>query len=998
VDAERLSEGMIEPARANPGQKTQSAVSCGRTWLDHEARIVDPAAGVPCAPGRVGEIWVAGPSIAQGYWNRPEESERTFRARLAGDDSSWLRTGDLGFKEGDLLFVTGRLKDVIIVAGRNLYPQDLEKTAEESNAVLVPNASAAFSVDLEDEERVVVACEVQRSALRGLDSGAVTASVRRALAEEHEVELYAALLLRTGTIPRTSSGKIQRSAIRAAFLSGEGLEIVGEWRRPARADPAAPETRDIVKWLAEKVAQRAGIPARQVDPHEAFSSYGLGSVDSVALSGELQEWLGRELPPTLFYDYPSIDRVARHLARGDSEPAFRAATERGGGVIAITGIGCRFPGARNPGEFWRLLGEGRDAVAAVKGRAAGSARAGLLEQVDEFDAEFFGINGREAEAIDPQQRLLLELAWETLESACVAPRSLAGTRTAVIVGISTNDYAGQAGAGPYAATGNALSMAANRISYTLDLRGPSWAVDTACSSSLVAVHQACRALRQGECDAALAGGVNLILSLGLSNAFMQAGMLSPDGECRTFDAAANGYVRGEGAGMVLLKRLEDAIRDNDAIVAVIRGSAVNQDGRSNGLTAPNGPAQQAAIREALADAGVTPREIGYVEAHGTGTPLGDPIEMNSLVAVLNESRAPEDVCRVGSVKTNIGHLEAAAGIAGLIKTALVLQHREIPAQLHYRSLNPHIALRDTPFRIAEQTAPWTAAEGTRLAGVSSFGFGGTNAHAVLGEAPAREAVVPAEQQPVIAAFSARTPEALRALAQSYAEYIGAHPDVVLRDLAFSLNTGRSHFAYRAVAEASDAEALRLKLLAIAAGGFAAPHHPLAVRYMNSDTVDWAELYAGGGCRKLVLPTYPFERRRCWVEDGAHPLLGRRLEQQAHQPSTWTWESSLDGPAVAFLSGHRMMGSAVLPWSAYAEMALSAAVQAGGEDLSAVTGLTLHHPLFICERELRTIQTVLSRESAGGYSFAVYHRTGAPGSAPAKWQLCASATIQQGSAA
>jgi acyl transferase domain-containing protein len=451
--------------------------------------------------------------------------------------------------------------------------------------------------------------------------------------------------------------------------------------------------------------------------------------------------------------------------------------------------------------------------------------------------------------------------------------------------------------------------------------------------------------------------------------------------------------------MVLLKRLEDAIRDNDGIVAVIRGSAVNQDGRSNGLTAPNGPAQQAAIREALADAGVTPREIGYVEAHGTGTPLGDPIEMNSLVAVLNEDRAAEDVCRVGSVKTNIGHLEAAAGIAGLIKTALVLQHREIPAQLHYRSLNPHIALGDTPFRIAEQTALWTAADGTRLAGVSSFGFGGTNAHAILGEAPLREAVIPACEQPLaIVAFSARTPEALRALARSYAGYIGEHPDVVLRDLVFSINTGRSHFAYRAVAEAFDPGALRLKLLAIADGGVAPPSHPLAVRYMNGDMVDWAELYTGGGCWKLVLPTYPFERRRCWIEDGAHPLLGRRLEEEAHQPSTWTWESSLDGPVVAFLSGHRMMGSAVLPWSAYAEMALSAAAQAGGEDVSAVTGLTLHHPLFLREREPRTIQTVLSRESAGRFSFAVYHRPGAPDSMPAQWQLCASATIRQRGAA
>ncbi len=967
VDAELLSQDAVsDPA---PGRRQQALVSCGRPWAGHRIRIADPETGMPSLPGQVGEVWISGPSVASGYWNRNEESERTFRARLADSEALYLRTGDLGFidgKDGDDLFITGRLKDLIIVAGRNLYPQDLEATAEASHPALVPNASAAFSAEIDDEERVVLACEVRRQELRILDVESVASAIRRAVAEEHDVELHAILLLKTSTVPRTSSGKIQRSRSRLAFLSGEGLEIVGEWRKPAVPEATTRTPSDVTAWLIERISRRAGVSAHSLDIHEPFSSYGLGSLDAIELSGALQEWLGRPLPPTLVYDFPSIHSLARHLT-GSDLPIREAAPAAGARTIAVVGMGCRFPGAPNPEAFWRLLIEG-----------SGS-NPGPLEHVDEFDADFFGINAREAEAMDPQQRLLLEVAWETLENACVPPRSLAGSRTAVAIGISNSDYLrlarGEAETGPYAATGNALSVAANRISYLLDLRGPSWAVDTACSSSLVAIHQACRALLGNECDAALAGGVNLILAPQLSAAFTRSGMLSPDGRCKAFDASANGYARGEGVGMVLLKRLADAVAAGDTVLATVRGSAVNQDGRSNGLTAPNGPAQQAVIRDALREAGAEPREIGYVEAHGTGTPLGDPIEMNSLVAVLNQGRTADGACFVASVKTNIGHLESAAGIASFIKAVLALQHRQIPAHLHYQTLNPHIALENTPFRIPTSMTPWTAPDGARLAGVSSFGFGGTNAHVILGEAPQRADIpAPAEDRPLTVAISARTPEALVALARSYAAWIEAHPEARLADVAFSLNTGRSPFAVRAAIVAANLDELRTKLLAVRQGD---------ATEADSGAVDY-----GPSPRRLGLPTYPFERRRYWMEQG-HPLLGRRMEQQAHLPSTWTWESQLDGPASAFLSGHRLMGSPVLPYSAYIEMALSAAAQAGNGGYSAVTDLALHHPLFLHDSEPRTVQTVLSRGSGGHLSFAVYSRSG-----ESKWQLCASAAIDK----
>ncbi|VWC73723.1 beta-ketoacyl synthase N-terminal-like domain-containing protein [Burkholderia contaminans] len=1122
-DADALAQGVA--TRSDSG-KRHALVSCGRTWAEHRVRIVNPDTGERCAPGRIGEIWLTGPSVGVGYWNRIDETERTFRAKLDGDDARYLRTGDLGFVDGEDLFVTGRLKDLIIVAGRNHYPQDLEQSAEGSHPALAPNASAAFSIHVDNVERVVVACEVRREALNTLDAEAVAAEIRRTLAEAHDVDLYAAVLLKPATILRTSSGKIQRSRIRQAFLDEQGLAIAGEWRRAFSAPPAPPQTAEprdtqaLVQWCIERVSRLSGIASGKIDPDAPFSVHGLDSKDAIMLSGELQDWLGRPVSPTVVYDFPSISLLARHLSgTGSAMPDQAPGSAEARADIAIVGMGCRFPGAGNPDAFWQLLLEGRDAVGAATQRAADLPPAGLLDQVDQFDAAFFGISAREAESMDPQQRLLLEVAWETLEHAGIAPRSLAGGRTAVIVGISNSDYIRLAqdevaDVGPYVATGNALSVAANRISYALDLRGPSWAVDTACSSSLVAVHQACRALQRGESDAALAGGVNLILAPQLSASFTQAGMLSPDGRCKAFDAAANGYVRGEGVGMVLLKRLDDALENGDTVFAVIRGSAVNQDGRSNGLTAPNGPAQQAVIHGALRDAGVRAQDIGFVEAHGTGTPLGDPIELNSLAAVLNESRRPDDLCWIGSVKTNIGHLESAAGIASLIKTALALHHRAIPPNLHFRSINPQIVLDGTPFRIPRQVTPWNSEHGPRLAGVSSFGFGGTNAHLILSEAPGlpeieAEPVAPAAR---VVTLSARTPDALQALAASYAAYLDAHPEAGVRDVAFTANTGRTHFTQRAAIVAPSRDSLRAQLDSVSSGelaetppavtfhfcaedgtsadavrqlraaspafdalmqrqpdasgapalapdeaGFttfqralaqlwvsfgiapdavsstgdgqraaaawagvpqapdsgAAGHpgividigahtaawdailHTLAALYVRGASIDWDAVEQGAPHRRLALPTYPFERRGFWIRPHArrHPLLGRLMEQHAHAPATWIWQSRLDAPATNFLDGHRVKGSPVLPYSAFVEMALSATSEIGAAGHTTLKDLALHAPLPLHPHESRTVQTVLSRRSWGPFSFAVYHRIDDTRAA-ATWQMCASAEIHE----
>ncbi|HEY6925096.1 MAG TPA: beta-ketoacyl synthase N-terminal-like domain-containing protein, partial [Steroidobacteraceae bacterium] len=597
-DATSLARGQATPGTDG---KRLPLVSCGQAWLGHHVCIVDPETAVPCPTDRIGEIWVSGASVAAGYWNRPEESARTFRARLAtGGDMSYLRTGDLGLMAEDQLFVTGRLKDLIIIRGRNHYPQDLERTAEASHAALAPNTAAAFSCEEDGAEKIVLVCEVRREALRTLDVESVAGDVRRALAEEHEIELSALVLLKPATTLRTSSGKIQRSRIRSAYQNGAGLEIAGQWQKGAQpAAIQARSSRELTGWLIQQIASAAGVAPDRIDPRVPFSTYGLDSRAAVALSGDLQDWLGSPVSPTLVYDFPSISQLVAHLTLGtQSSPLADTSNSSERDDIAIVGMGCRFPGATDPDAFWQLLRNAGDAVSASSRRVPGLPATALLEQVDQFDPGFFGINAREAETMDPQQRLLLEVAWETFESAGIPAHTLAGSRTAVIVGVSNCDYLRlaqehSADVGPYVATGNALSVAANRISYTFDLRGPSWAVDTACSSSLVAIHQACRHLMALDCDAALAGGANIILAPQVSASFTQAGMLSPDGQCKAFDAAANGYVRGEGVGLVLLKRLKAAVADGNQVLAVIRGSAVSQDGRSNGLTAPNGPAQQA---------------------------------------------------------------------------------------------------------------------------------------------------------------------------------------------------------------------------------------------------------------------------------------------------------------------------------------------------------------------------------------------------------------------
>ncbi len=507
--------------------------------------------------------------------------------------------------------------------------------------------------------------------------------------------------------------------------------------------------------------------------------------------------------------------------------------------IAIIGIGCRLPGASNPQEFWQLLCDGVDAITEVpKTRwdldkyydadpavpyKMSTRWGGFLDQIDQFDPMFFGIAPREVNSMDPQQRLLLETAWEALEDGGQIPKQLSGSKTGVFIGISSHDYSTLAASDdPYSLTGNTGCIAANRLSYLFNFRGPSFSIDTACSSSLVAIHLACQSLWSGECTLALAGGVQALLSPTLSVTFSKAGLLSPEGRCKSFDAQANGYVRSEGAGVVVLKPLSQAQKDGDAIYAVILGSAVNQDGKSNGLSAPNPEAQEAVLREAYQNAAVSPGQVQYVEAHGTGTRLGDPMELKALGAVLSENRKPGSTCAIGSVKTNVGHSETAAGITGLIKVALSIKHQQIPPSLHFKDPNPYIDFDAIPVRIQQTLDPWPTSETDSelaLAGISSFGFGGTNAHVVLQEAPRKLSSKFSAVQPKfhLLALSAKSEQALKDLGARYQTFLSDRPMISLADVCYTANVRRSHFDHRLTLVGQSSAEMQAQLSALVSG-------------------------------------------------------------------------------------------------------------------------------------------------------------------------------------
>jgi FkbM family methyltransferase len=649
--------------------------------------------------------------------------------------------------------------------------------------------------------------------------------------------------------------------------------------------------------------------------------------------------------------------------------------------VAVVGMACRFPGcAHDPDAYWRMLESGVDGIREVpKDRwdidayhdpdpeAPGkisSRWGGFLDHIDEIDAAFFGIGPREAGAMDPQQRLLLEATWEALEDAGLTRERLSGSRTGVFFGVISSDYmllslSDAQRIDAYAGTGVSNSVATGRVSHHLDLRGPSVTIDTACSASLVAVHLACQSLRARESTAAIAGGVSVMASplISVAASKLSSSLVAQDGRCKAFDARADGLVRGEGCGVVVLKLLSDALADGDTILALIRGSAVNHDGRSVGLTAPNVLAQTDVMQQALRAAGVRAEQVSYVEAHGTGTALGDPIEAEALVNVYG--RASGEPCAVASVKTNFGHLEGAAGVAGLIKVILSLGRAKLAPHLHFRSLSPSISFEGTRLFIPTELRPWEAPSGGRRFGaVSSFGWSGTNAHVVLEEAPR---TAPREPEPeergtdsLVLPISARSALALRALLEAYRALSKAPDRPSLADVCYSASLRRTHHEHRIafVARSWDdlgqqiEAALEKPAPAAAARASARASEEVeerspegfARRYQLGQTVDWAALYPKGG-RFVRLPRYPFQRKRFWISP---PATSEKLSAKvdappqlialsgsfcsALQPQTRLWDAAIDvrGLSAPFVASD---GFGLSPLALGVEVALAASEQA-----------------------------------------------------------------------
>ncbi|MCP4194830.1 MAG: SDR family NAD(P)-dependent oxidoreductase [Planctomycetaceae bacterium] len=765
-----LAEATLMVSSGRGIKTSENSISCGSVIDGLALQIVDPDSGSFCKHGEIGEIWVAGESVASGYWRRKQESRLTFQAQLstteAGTQQSFLRTGDLGKLQDGELFICGRIKDLIVVRGQNYFPTDLERVIEQSNAALGIDSTAAFSVDDGDAETLVILHELDRSAVNLLGEEAAITAIRSSISANYALEIEEVVLLKPGSLPRTTSGKIRRQACKTVHQKNalNGVRCRSILNRSTRKSDQTlsaptqllldPMSKDnLQSWLIDFLSQQLSVPRASISADRPLAELGIDSVRAVQLVEELSNQLkcDRPLEATLAWQYPTINALCDYLANPSLDPGDVTDSSFKQDPIAIVGLACRFPGGANsPQAFWKLLREQVDAVTEIPAdrwnsnayfdndpETAGKmyTRAGaFIDRIADFDPAFFGISPREALYLDPQQRLLLESSYLALEDAGFLPFDLNGSKTGVFVGTGLDDYARRSfhsedfkHVHQHSALGSMRGMAAGRIAYEFGLQGPSIQLDTTCSSSLVAVHLACQALRNQEANLAIAGGVNLMLAPESTIACCKLRALSPDGKCFTFSERANGYVRGEGCGMIVVQRLSDAIAEGRPVYAVIRGSAVNHDGVSNGLTAPNGNSQSAVIRAALANADLTPETMDYVEAHGTGTPLGDPIEINALQEVFGSRNTP---LPIGSVKTNIGHLESAAGIASLIKTVLAMQQGRIPAHLNCQQKTSKIDWERSITKVSSQDAAWPNID-FRRAGINSFGISGTNVHVVL---------------------------------------------------------------------------------------------------------------------------------------------------------------------------------------------------------------------------------------------------------------------------
>ncbi|HEY4057878.1 MAG TPA: SDR family NAD(P)-dependent oxidoreductase, partial [Kofleriaceae bacterium] len=861
--------------------------SVGRASPGVEIKIVD-GEGRVVATGHEGEIFVRTPWQASGYWGQTPDA-------AVFQPDGWLRTGDRGRLDVDgALYLSGRSKDIIIQGGHNVVPVEVHDVVRS-----VPGVAECAIVGVPDPflGEMVVAWIVRLPDATVTEQD-VLAQCRKVL----DPRKWPGRVCFTDALPLSPNGKVKLDELRqrtvVSFESDPALVKQLRGLPPDRrgAVMRAAITRELATILGREPA----------DPSATFGSAGVSSLGAVQLAGALSRLLGRAVPVTLLFRHSTVDALARALLEG--ETTRRRATRRASDEdpIAIVAAACRLPGGvTTPEQFWDLLQSGRDTVReAPEGRWQTDGlydperpkpgktyvrTASFLDGADEFDAAFFGMTS-EAQEIDPQHRLLLETSWEALERAGYDPRAVPGL-VGMMVGISSSSYP------PRNPLGVHRGMALGRVCHFLNLRGPSASIDTTCSSSLVALHDAVRALRLGECDTALVGGVSMIWSLEPVVGLCQLELLAADGRSKAFDASGDGFGQGEGCIVLVLERLSEARARGNRVLAIVRGSAINHDGHSSSLTAPNPEAQQEVIQTALAAADLEPDAVQYIEAHGTGTVLGDPIEVEALTATFGARRIP---LAIGSVKSNIGHLEAAAGLAGALKVVLAMQHRRVPPSLHFNSPNPHIPWDSISIRVQHELGPWPAPDAPLIAGVSSFGLSGTNAHVIFEEAPRDQSATTKSTELLALPISARTPAALSHSAERFADAL----DTAARsDIAYTAACRRHHFPHRLVVLGGSATEWATRLRAYARGeqtsgvivGRTARQRELrSVFVFNGQGSQW-----WGMGRELLAkePVFASAFDRCAAAIEAHVSWRLRDELGRDEATTRLAETEIAQPAI-----------------------------------------------------------------------------------------------------
>ncbi|QOC95386.1 amino acid adenylation domain-containing protein [Micromonospora craniellae] len=847
LDRAALSQGRAVPT--GPGTHAVELMDLGYPVPGCEVRIVDERHR-PLPEDRVGLIEVRGPNVARGYHRDSQASRETFV-------DGWLRTGDLGFRHAGRLCVTGRAKDVIFVNGRTFHAPDLEAVAAATVGLPATVTAVVGCTDPDTGgERIVVFVAWARPPV---GAAVVLDATRARVAEAAGHDDVRVLPLPPGTFARTTSGKLRRRRMRERYLAGDFTDRERRWHPPAHggAHPAAlgvahpsaagaacpvagppsdgsgPLSRRRVEQIVRAVWARVlDRPADTITADDRFLAIGGSSLKAMEVLAGLEDALGATFDPADLRDCPTVAALTDRILAGPpatrpAPPGGRAPASQdarpGTAPLAVIGMACRFPGADDPDEFWRCLVDGVDAVRPVPSHRwtpqDGRPRWGsFLDDPMRLDADFFGLTDEEARLADPHARLFLEIGYEALDRAGYAGPRRQGRRIGVFAAVGESAYPELlAAAGPVTApaalVGNLRNLVAARLSQTLDLVGPAIAVDTACSSALVALHLAARSLATGECDIALVGGVTLHLTETAYRLLDAAEALSPTGRCRAFDADADGFVPGEGGAALVLCRTDDAYAAGDRVLALVAGTAVGNDGRSLSMLAPNPQRQWEVIARAYADARLDPAAVSYVEAHGTGTGLGDPVEVRSLAAAF--PRRPDGMPRwLGSVKTNLGHLLNTAGMPALLKVMLALRHRQLPPSLHHVRPSTRYDLDAAGFAVVTEARPWTA-PGPLVAGVNAFGFGGTNAHAVLCEAPPREPAPPPAGTGVhLVTLTARSAYALRRSAHDLAGHLRARPDLDVADVVASAGTSRDDAPYR-LALVADGTGLADRLAAAA---------------------------------------------------------------------------------------------------------------------------------------------------------------------------------------